>query len=123
MTQQKQMSRWDRFWRGEWTPENIERMERRIERGRLHFIVWVGMVAWGGTMGVITVAWDLWRQRTWRLELGTWPPSVTEVLGDLSVSLAIWPIGGVLFGYLMWETSLASYRKYQKELPTGQDGR
>jgi hypothetical protein len=71
------------------------RRERRLQRvkarGKKRFIIWVGVVRWGGLMFVVTTAPTLFTETPFRLAIGL-----------VVLKLVIWPLGGYFWGLYMW---------------------
>ncbi len=66
-----------------------ERMKRIVAKGRGHYVVVWGMIGWG----VPTALLFTWGMSAWQ---------GMSFLGLLPLSLTLFPIGGYLWGAIMW---------------------
>jgi hypothetical protein len=75
------------------SPIQIERRRKIQAKGRKHFIVYRGILGWGGSTFIATT---LWR---WHDEFGRRRP---DVLFDLSLGLIVWAAAGYFWGAFLW---------------------
>ncbi|MGA2964964.1 MAG: hypothetical protein ABSD64_02050 [Terriglobales bacterium] len=59
-------------------------------QGKKSYILRIGVIRWGGAMFVVNTTTDLLRH------------APSSYVFDIAVNLLIWPLGGYLFGLLMW---------------------
>jgi hypothetical protein len=82
-------------WNKPLTPNQREKVERLIARGRSSFILRVGILRWGLPVFLLMTAWDYF-------DAFHAHRSYDESLLSISVRLAIWLGAGCLFGDFMW---------------------
>jgi hypothetical protein len=78
-----------------------ERMKRIVARGRGHYVVSWGMIGWGIPTALIF----------------TWAMSAMQgmsFLGLLPLSLTLFPMGGYLWGAIMWRFIEAQVKQFPK---------
>lgn len=85
------------------TDKDLARWEKTRAMGRTRYVIWYGFLLWGFGTGLLWAimmtgiqGWDrLWNNLAWGL------------IG--------FPIGGLLFGSMMWKLQEANYRKLMGE--------
>src|SRR3954453_5719895 len=81
-------------------PRDISKWETTRKKGRTHFILLHGVLAWGVPMFVV-MTFFVNRQR-----------DTTLSFRMLLISAVIWTIGGACFGLAIWTFSEKRYQKY-----------
>ncbi|HCY87638.1 MAG TPA: hypothetical protein DHV36_21065 [Desulfobacteraceae bacterium] len=79
-----------------------EKLERTISKGKLHYIIWNGVIGWG-VLTAITFS---------LLQHFIGDKSFTEIIW---ISLTTFPIGGILWGLVMWPIINRKYRKISSD--------
>jgi hypothetical protein len=79
------------------SPKQIERRRRILAQGRKHFIVYHGILGWGGSTFILTTLWDWHDKFGWHL-----PAAKLELFFDVSFWLLVWSIAGYFWGARMW---------------------
>ncbi len=77
------------------TPKNRENWEATRAKGRTRFILVTGVLGWGLPMFLFMT---FWVQKV----------SVDDV-GSIALSMALWAVGGLGFGYWVWRVSEKKY--------------
>jgi len=71
------------------------------KRGKRTYIIYDGILGFGLTMAVImTLADLLFRETTWG-----------DFLTQVGLNFALWPIGGMIYGWFMWKYMEGRYQK------------
>ena len=69
-----------------------KRWEKTRAKGKKHFVLWRGIVGFGGGMFVvITVSHTL-----------LWPTPYHSVIREMVINLIVWPVSGFFWGLWMW---------------------
>ncbi len=76
----------------------VERMEKVISQGRLRFILFRGVLGWGIPTAVLFTLFQYFT--------GT-----PQTLITIAISMITFPIGGLLFGFVMWAFFRRQYAK------------
>jgi hypothetical protein len=83
--------------------------QERPSLGYVPFVLLVGVLYWGGATAALIILWESWQR-------GAWIPA-----GEIAAKCVIFPLGGILFGHLMWrqrERLLAKARANRTASPT-----
>ena len=88
----------------------IARWERVRTRGRLRYVLVHGVLFWGLPMLLVVTGFTYFQQYGW-----VWPSAETERILLILLNLAIWPIGGYLFGAAMWSMLEGAYKARKNE--------
>lgn len=86
------------------TPEQIERLDRTLAKGRKRYILLVGVLGWGMSTFALTTIWQWHDNFGWHF-----PPGQKACLFIL-FRLLLWSAGGYFFGALMWRQLLETRR-------------
>jgi hypothetical protein len=81
-----------------------EKWEKTRKKGKVHFIFIYGVLSWGFLTGFIfwiTMSLTIWKTPTFSLD-------------SLMISLSMFSISGIIWGYLYWCTSETKYNSYVK---------
>ncbi len=79
------------------SPKQIERRRRIQAQGRKHYILYHGILGWGGSTFILTTLWDWLDKFGWHL-----PPLKPELFLDVSFGLLVWSVAGYFWGAHMW---------------------
>jgi len=88
------------LFRHKWTEKDFLRWEVERERGPVHWILRNGIMGWGTSMFLMMTAFSLW-----------FHGKETLSREELTRTMGIWLVGGLLWGLAMWLVCERSYRK------------
>jgi hypothetical protein len=77
-------------------------------RGKKSFVMWVGVVRWGGLAFLITTAMALFSETSFRR-------TVVNCMFLVGLNLLIWPLGGYFWGLYMWNIHEKQFSESGKE--------
>lgn len=100
-----------------WTPERLHRWEKTRSKGKRHFVLWRGVIFWGGFMFVIM---QLWQFGFWYYRYHSAPPAITAYLLLCAIG---YPIGGWWWGNTVWTMTERSYQAHQQHDTTALQSR
>ena len=89
------------------SPKQIERRSRIQAQGRKHYILYHGILGWGGSTFVLTTLWGWHDKFGWHI-----PGPKLEVFLDISFGLIGWSVAGYFWGARMWR------KVYEKSIPS-----
>ena len=79
------------------SPKQSERRRKIQVNGRTRFIVYRGILGWGGTTFILTTLWG------WHAKFGWhFPAAKPDVFVDISFGLLGYAIGGYIWGAFQW---------------------
>jgi hypothetical protein len=87
-------------------PAQREYWQKVKAQGKRNYILRMGVIRWGGAMFAVMTASDLFRH------------APSSYVFDVAINLLIWPLGGYLWGLLMWDYWV--YR-FEKQVSSGPD--
>ena len=79
------------------SPKQMERLGKIQAQGRTHYILYRGILGWGGSMFILTTLWDWHDKFGWHL-----PAPKLKLFLDVSIGLLACSIAGYFWGALMW---------------------
>lgn len=79
-------------------PRSVARWENARARGKRRYVLVHGVLLWGMPMLLVMTAGIYVQRYGW-----VWPNGSTEQVSLMLFNLMIWPVGGYLFGAVMWK--------------------
>lgn len=86
------------------TPEQIERLDRTLAKGRKRFILLTGVLRWGMPTFVLFTMWQ------WHDDFGWHLPPASKAWLSILLGLLLWSAAGCFFGALTWKQLVATRR-------------
>jgi hypothetical protein len=81
------------------SPEQIERRNRTRAKGRKHFILYRGILGYGGFMFIFMTVFQLLSEFGWHF------PHGVPLYFNILIGLIIWPVAGYFWAAWIWKTS------------------
>ena len=97
-----------RLFRISWTPNRLCWWEKTRIQGKRHFVLWRGVIFWGGFMFVFM---QLWQYVFWYYRYHSAPPAMGAYL---LISAIVYPIGGWWWGNIIWAMTERSYQAHRQ---------
>jgi len=89
-----------------WSADRIERWRQIQRKGQLRFVLWNGLLCWGGFMFLIFMVFNH-SQRYGEL-IAVFNHFDMDLL---FWNLVLWSMGGILYGFLTWHFVNRSFRR------------
>jgi len=83
--------------------KNMRKWETTREKGMGHFILIYGVLIWGGLTGITTF-----------IILELFDPSSLWLM-HLTFNMTLFPLGGLLWGWLVWRSAEKTYTAWKRE--------
>jgi hypothetical protein len=80
------------------TPRQRERWQQQRAKGKKHFVIYRGILGWGGIMFVSMSALDYYSLFGWTLTFDS------AYASKLVLNLILWPVAGLVWGIWVWES-------------------
>jgi hypothetical protein len=91
-----------------WTPQRRQHWEAIRTAGKRHFVVWHGIMRYGGFMyAFMTIV--MLAQNSARLK------SLLDIGVLLAIGAVVWPLAGIVVGVWMWSMMETAYTRYQQQ--------
>jgi len=79
------------------SPEQIEHVKKTRAKGRKHYIVYAGILAWGMYSFLLTTLCGSYLKYGWHV------PPQRYLFGAIVIGLVVWPVAGYFWGAIMWK--------------------
>jgi hypothetical protein len=80
------------------SPKQILRRRKLQAKGREHYILYNGIVGWGGSTFLLTTLWEWHDKFGWHL-----PVLNPELFLSVALGLLVWPVAGYFWGAHLWD--------------------
>ena len=90
-----------------WSDKNQKAWRSTRAKGKPHFVLVMGVLAWGGPMFLIMAGGPA---------LFGWPYPVTATLWYWIGHTALWAVAGLLYGLWVWHASERKFERYERDL-------
>jgi hypothetical protein len=91
-----------------WSEKNQSSWRTTRAKGRQHFVLVMGVLAWGGPMFLIMAGGPA---------VFGWPYPVSATPWYWLGQIVLWTTAGFFYGLWVWHASEEKYRRYEQETP------